>query len=342
MQIAVTDDQTIDTTSGDLILDSASNTVNINADTNIVGVTSITGDTNIIGDLDLTNSPSNEGRISANYLDVPNITPIGSIIAWPGGINTWPTQNWRLCNGAALNRTTYADLFGIISTTYGNGDGSTTFNLPNLQSRFIGGVGNSPLNTLGNTGGNNNQAVFDFDAFPLYAFFKMRDGAFIRAAELHDIDELNNLSTQNPQWKRNFDQNINTTTGQFDAVDRTTYGLPSPLETGQLDVSGVGDSSQISNIPNDDVVPAAFQQVSRLSSSTIDTQGESILRPGARMTTLYINNETKYFDLEDVFGFDRKVLTPDVVNTEAMFIVGRAIGNTAVDIEVNVTYVEQL
>ena len=192
------------------------------------------------------------------------------------------------------------------------------------------------------TGGNNNQAVFDFDAFPLYAFFKMRDGAFIRAAELHDIDELNNLSTQNPQWKRNFDQNINTTTGQFDAVDRTTYGLPSPLETGQLDVSGVGDSSQISNIPNDDVVPAAFQQVSRLSSSTIDTQGESILRPGARMTTLYINNETKYFDLEDVFGFDRKVLTPDVVNTEAMFIVGRAIGNTAVDIEVNVTYVEQL
>ena len=192
------------------------------------------------------------------------------------------------------------------------------------------------------TGGGNNQAVFDFDAFPLYAFFKMRDGAFIRAAELHDIDELNNLSTQNPQWKRNFDQNINTTTGQFDAVDRTTYGLPSPLQTGQLNVNGVGDSSQISNIPNDDVVPAAFQQVTRLSSANIDTQGESILRPGARMTTLYINNETKYFDLEDVFGFDRKVLTPDVVNTEAMFIIGRAIGNTAVDIEVNVTYVEQL
>ena len=159
VQIAVTDDQTIDTTSGDLILDSASNTVNINADTNIIGVTTITGDTNIIGDLDLTNSPSNEGRISANYLDVPNISPVGSIMAWPGAVNTWPTQNWRLCNGAALNRTTYADLFGIISTTYGNGDGSTTFNLPNLSSRFIGGVGNSPLDTLGNTGGNNNAVL---------------------------------------------------------------------------------------------------------------------------------------------------------------------------------------
>ena len=192
------------------------------------------------------------------------------------------------------------------------------------------------------TGGGNNQSVFDFDAFPLYAFFKFRDGAYIRGAELHDIDELNNLSTQNPQWKRNFDQNINTTTGQIDPVDRTTYGLASSLETGQLDVNGVGDTIQSSNIPSDDVVPAAFQQVSRLSSANIDTQGESILRPGARLTTLYINNETKYFDLEDVFGFDRKVLTPDVVNTEAMFIVGRAIGNTAVDIEVNVTYVEQL
>jgi len=192
------------------------------------------------------------------------------------------------------------------------------------------------------SGGGNNQGIFDFDAFPMYAFYKFRDGAFIRGAELHDIDELNNLSTQNPQWKRNFDQNINTTTGQFDAVDRTTYGLASPLSTGQINVNGVGDSNQISNIPSDDVVPAAFQQVSRLSSSTIDTQGESILRPGSRLTTLYINNETKYFDLEDVFGFDRKVLTPDVVNTEAMFIVGRAIGNTAVDIEVNITYVEQL
>ena len=206
-----------------------------------------------------------------------------------------------------------------------------------------GGTENGRFNVPDSyTGGGNNQAVFDFDAFPLYAFFKFRDGAYIRGAELHDIDELNNLSTQNPQWKRNFDQNINTTTGQIDAVDRTTYGLASSLETGQLDVNGVGDTIQSSNIPSDDVVPAAFQQVSRLSSANIDTQGESILRPGSRMTTLYINNETKYFDLEDVFGFDRKVLTPDVVNTEAMFIVGRAIGNTAVDIEVNVTYVEQL
>ena len=109
-----------------------------------------------------------------------------------------------------------------------------------------------------------------------------------------------------------------------------------------MNVNGIGDLIQTSTVAADDVVPAAFQQVSRISSSQLDTQGASILRPGNRLTTLYINNETKTFDLDDVFGFDRKVITPDIVNTEAVFIVGRAIGDTSVDIQINITYVEQL
>lgn len=192
------------------------------------------------------------------------------------------------------------------------------------------------------TGGGNNQAVFDFDAFPLYAYAKLRDNAEIRSAELHDIDALDNLSTQQAQWKRTFIPSFNPSTGNTETVDSTTYGLGSNLRTGQLNVSGIGDITQSSNLASDDVVPAAFQQVSRLSSAQLDTQGASILRPGNRLTTLYINNETKTFDLDDVFGFDRKVITPDVVNTEAVFIVGRAIGNTSVDIQINITYVEQL
>ena len=224
---------------------------------------------------------------------------------------------------------------------------SIGYNGVEMVAWFSGGYANSDSEGRYNvpdsyTGGGNNQGVFNFDAFPMYAFLKFRDGAQIRGAELHDIDELNNLSTQNPQWKRNFSTTVNKVTGNSESVDRCTYGIASSLRTGQLNVDGVGDTIQSSGIPNDDVVPAAFQQVSRLTSAKIDTQGESILRPGSRLTTLYINNETKYFDLEDVFGFDRKVLTPDVVNTEAIFIVGRAIGNTAVDIEINITYIEQL
>jgi len=192
------------------------------------------------------------------------------------------------------------------------------------------------------SGGGNNQAVFDFDAFPLYAYAKLKDNTEIRSAELHDIDSLGNLATQQPQWKRTFKSSFDPSTGNNETTDTTTYGLGSNLRTGQLNVSGVGDLTQTSTVASDDVIPAAFQQVSRLSSAQIDTQGSSILRPGNRLTTLYINNETKTFDLDDVFGADRKVITPDIVNTEAVFIVGRAIGNTSVDIQINITYVEQL
>ena len=48
------------------------------------------------------------------------------------------------------------------------------------------------------------------------------------------------------------------------------------------------------------------------------------------------------FDLTDIFGFDRKVITPDIVNTEAVFITGRSLDNTEIDVTINITYVEQL
>lgn len=67
------------------------------------------------------------------------------------------------------------------------------------------------------------------------------------------------------------------------------------------------------------------------------------MRPGNTLTTLYINNETKTFDLTDVFGFDRKVITPDITNTEATYLIARSINeSTPIDIQVNITYVEQL
>lgn len=46
-------------------------------------------------------------------------------------------DGWLICNGAAVSRTTYADLFAVIGTDYGAGDGSTTFRLPNAHRRFL-------------------------------------------------------------------------------------------------------------------------------------------------------------------------------------------------------------
>lgn len=52
-------------------------------------------------------------------------------------------EGWLLCNGAAVSRTTYARLFAKIGTKYGTGDGSTTFNLPNLNDRGLQGTTNT-------------------------------------------------------------------------------------------------------------------------------------------------------------------------------------------------------
>lgn len=60
--------------------------------------------------------------------------PPGTMIHFAG--KTLP-DGWLICNGAAVSRKTYADLFKAIGTTYGTGDGSTTFNLPNARGRFL-------------------------------------------------------------------------------------------------------------------------------------------------------------------------------------------------------------
>ena len=65
--------------------------------------------------------------------------PTGQIIDWP--IAT-PPSGFLSCDGSAIPRTTYAALFAVIGTTYGAGDGSTTFNLPDRRGEFVRGWDN--------------------------------------------------------------------------------------------------------------------------------------------------------------------------------------------------------
>lgn len=58
-----------------------------------------------------------------------------------------------LCNGQAVSRTTYADLFGVIGTNFGSGNGSSTFNLPDLRERFAVGASSGDGYNLSDTGG---------------------------------------------------------------------------------------------------------------------------------------------------------------------------------------------
>jgi microcystin-dependent protein len=87
--------------------------------------------------------------------------PVGVVNPFAG---TVAPAGWLLCDGRStgISRTTYAGLFAVIGTTYGSGDGSTTFNLPDLRGRVVAGADNmggtdagrlSTSNTLGTTTG---------------------------------------------------------------------------------------------------------------------------------------------------------------------------------------------
>jgi microcystin-dependent protein len=86
------------------------------------------------------------GRL--NSIDA--FTPIGALVAYAGSSTAVPT-GWLLCDGSAVSRTTYAALFAVLGTSYGGGDGSTTFNVPSLVNRVAVGAGGSY--SRGNTGG---------------------------------------------------------------------------------------------------------------------------------------------------------------------------------------------
>jgi microcystin-dependent protein len=94
--------------------------------------------------------------------------PAGCVMPFAG---TTPPDGWLLCYGQAVSRTGYSDLFAAIGTTYGAGDGSTTFNLPDLRGRVAAGKDDmggsaagrltSPMSgaTLGASGGEQSHSL---------------------------------------------------------------------------------------------------------------------------------------------------------------------------------------
>ncbi len=96
------------------------------------------------------NSTSNGYDVIASGNDIP----AGVVMDFAGSS---APAGWLLCDGSAVSRTTYANLFTAISTTWGTGDGSTTFNVPDLRGRVTAGkdnMGGSAANriTSGNSG----------------------------------------------------------------------------------------------------------------------------------------------------------------------------------------------
>lgn len=121
-------------------------------------VTGVTSTTN----LNVSNNTSISGIATIGQIFSQSIAPIGSVVMWSGNVTSVPT-GWLLCNGSPVSRTTFSALFAITGTTFGAGNGSTTFNLPNLTDRFIIGSsangGTTVTGAVTRTGGTKDAVV---------------------------------------------------------------------------------------------------------------------------------------------------------------------------------------
>ena len=105
--------------------------------------------TGLVGEISLDTSTTNIRIHDGSTAGGAEIVPSGTIVGY--GAASAPT-GWLLCNDAAVSRSTYARLFAVIGTGYGAGDGSSTFNVPDLRDKVPLGKGTNN-DTLGTTTG---------------------------------------------------------------------------------------------------------------------------------------------------------------------------------------------
>lgn len=121
------------------------------------------GNGNLFDSVEIPNCPDEAGN-HLNYVSSSNTVvcgnsnsysvPVGTIVMT---VRQTADDGWLLLDGSQYSRTEYADLFAIMGTTYGAGDGITTFNVPDMRQRFpLGKAASGTGNVLGQTGGSIN------------------------------------------------------------------------------------------------------------------------------------------------------------------------------------------
>lgn len=162
-------------------------------------------------------------QLGADILNL--VQPIGSPVfmaknAFPDGLDA-ANSSYIWLNGAAVSRTTYASLFDVYGTTFGSGDGSTTFNLPNYASRYIygdnsfgyisAGIPNLGLKTVSNGNHKHDPGTYNITGrFPgestnQTAWWNRLQGAFYRKNS--DNSHAGNGSTDNDDSDVYFEAN---------------------------------------------------------------------------------------------------------------------------------------
>lgn len=124
-------------------------------------------------------------------------------------------EGWLLCDGTAINRTTYANLFALIGTTYGSGNGTTTFNVPDMRSRMpIGAGAGTGLTSraLAATGGAESVAIASGN-LPLHQHTIAHTHGVTIASAAFTSDVPSNNTTANEGGSGTGYPNDNTTSG---------------------------------------------------------------------------------------------------------------------------------
>lgn len=121
------------------------------------------------------------------------LLPAGAIMAF--AMNGAPT-GWLAADGSAVSRTTYANLFSAIGTTYGSGDGSTTFTLPDLRGYFVRGSGTNSDGTVAGAFGEKQADEIKSHTHVLYKHRGTTDGGNTNATRFDNGNGLGPVNTQ--------------------------------------------------------------------------------------------------------------------------------------------------
>jgi microcystin-dependent protein len=196
-------------------------------------------------------------------------TPVGSIQPFAGAS---APGGWLLCDGAAVSRTDYAELFAVLGTTYGTGNGSTTFNVPDLRGRVPAGLDNmggsaasrltntvlSASNTMGATGGAQTHTLTTAQ-LPAHNHAPKGDGTSFYVGVPSGGDVINGGGAS---YRFNFGTSY-TTTGNTGSDNAHTNTQPTLVVTYIILASSLATRLQAAALP---------QYVTSLPASPVDGQ----------------------------------------------------------------------
>jgi len=170
---------------------------------------------------------TNTTQIATTAFVLANGVPTGGLVMWS---TASAPSGFLLCDGSAVSRSTYAALFAIVSTTFGSGDGSTTFNVPNYTNRMPYGT------TIGATGGSANATLVSHT----HTFTGNALGTHNHATTFNQTSKSNNATPymlSNPFIGENLNGSV--------ALDTTSTSAGTPSGTNSTE----GSSATNANLP---------------------------------------------------------------------------------------------